>query len=111
MRLKIAVLFGGRSGEHEVSVRSAASVAAALAERYDVLPVFIDHSGRWFLRAGPAPGDGTPVFLVPEPAEEGRLRRRQDAVEVARPDLYFPGLHGTCGEDATARSLLELIGV
>jgi D-alanine-D-alanine ligase len=111
MRLKIALLFGGRSGEHEVSVRSAASVAAALAHRYDVLPVYIDRSGRWFLRASAAPGDGTPVFLAPEPAEGGRLRRRQDAGELARPDVYFPVLHGTYGEDGTVQGLLELAAV
>ncbi|HWW93951.1 MAG TPA: D-alanine--D-alanine ligase family protein [Vicinamibacteria bacterium] len=111
MRLKIAVLFGGRSGEHEVSVRSAASVAAALAGRYDVLPVYIDRAGGWFLRAGPDQQDGTPVFLAPEPAEGGRLRRRQDAVELARPDVYFPVLHGTYGEDGTVQGLLELAAV
>src|SRR5260370_11289884 len=111
MRLKIALFFGGRSGEHEVSVRSAASVAAALADRYDVVPVYIARTGRWLLQAGMVPEDGTPVFLAPEPLEGGRLRRRHDAVEVARPDVYFPVLHGTYGEDGTVQGLLELAAV
>src|SRR5258708_38811516 len=108
MRLKIALLFGGRSGEHEVSVRSAASVAAALADRYDVVPVHIDRTGRWLLQAGMVPGDGTPVFLAPEPAEGGRLRRRHDAAEVARPDVSFPVPHRTHRGDRTRQGLLAL---
>jgi D-alanine-D-alanine ligase len=111
MRIKVAVLFGGRSGEHEVSVRSAASVAAALAPRHDVLPVFLDQGGRWFLREGTSSEEGIPVFLAPDPAEGGRLRRLSDAGEVARPDVYFPVLHGTYGEDGTVQGLLELAGV
>jgi len=112
-RARIALLFGGRSGEHEVSLRSAESVAAGLVLRHDVVPVFIDPHGSWFVQAGSTPGSegGTPAFLAPSPPDGGRLRRLSDAIEIARPDVYFPVLHGTYGEDGTVQGLLELAGV
>lgn len=111
--LQIALLFGGRSGEHEVSLRSAASVAAGLAERHRVRPVLIDHEGRWFLQDGPEPRPtgGEPVFLAGVPTDEGRLRRLADASDALRPDIYFPVLHGPFGEDGTIQGLFELAGV
>lgn len=112
-RQKVALLFGGRSGEHEVSFRSAASVAAGLSPRHEVLPILIDHEGRWFLQAGPLPQPrgGVPVFLIPSPEESGRLRALPDARVVAAPDVYFPILHGPYGEDGTIQGLLELAAV
>ena len=112
-RLKVALLFGGRSGEHEVSLRSAASVAAGLRPRHDVLCVLVDKSGRWLLQEGddPRPSGGEPVFLAPAPDDGGRLRRLSDARELARPDVFFPVLHGTYGEDGTVQGLFELAAV
>jgi D-alanine-D-alanine ligase len=112
-RQKIALLFGGRSGEHEVSIRSGESVARGLSSRFDVLPVLIDHAGRWWLQPGPevAASGGAPVFMVPSPEDKGVLRRLDDASVAARPDVYFPVLHGTYGEDGTVQGLLELAGV
>src|SRR5262245_38103639 len=112
-RLSVALLFGGRSGEHEVSLRSAASVARALMKTHDVQPVLIDKSGRWLLQADvePQPSGGTPVSLAPMPGDAGRLRRLPDGAEVARPDVYFPMLHGTFGEDGTIQGLFELAAV
>jgi D-alanine-D-alanine ligase len=113
-RLKIALLFGGRSGEHEVSVRSAESVALGLSTRFDVLPVLIDHGGRWWLQpqgSAVSPTGGVPVFVVPSPEDRGALRRLDNAEVAARPDVYFPVLHGTYGEDGTIQGLLELAGV
>jgi D-alanine-D-alanine ligase len=110
-RLKVAVLFGGRSGEHEVSLVSGASVAGALSERHDVIPVLIDRQGRWLLQSTLAPEGGESVFLVPVPEERGALRRLSDASVVARPDAYFPVLHGTFGEDGTVQGLLDLAAV
>jgi D-alanine-D-alanine ligase len=112
-RLKVALLFGGRSGEHEVSLRSAASVAEGLAARYEVVCVLLDKSGRWLLQDGqrPSGSGGTPVFLAPFPDEGGCLRGLADGREHARPDVYFPVLHGTFGEDGTVQGLLELAGV
>jgi D-alanine-D-alanine ligase len=112
-RLKVAVLFGGRSGEHEVSLVSAASVAAGLRASHDVLCVLIDKAGRWLLQEGqePRPAGGEPVFLAPVPDEGGRLRRLADARELARPDVFFPVLHGPYGEDGTVQGLFELAAV
>jgi len=112
-RLKVALLFGGRSGEHEVSLRSARSVAEGLAERHDVLPLFVDKAGSWQLQApgAPRPEGGEAVFLSPSPDDLGRLRRLADARELARPDVFFPVLHGTYGEDGTVQGLFELASV
>ena len=112
-RLRVALLFGGRSGEHEVSLRSAASVAEGLRTRHDVLCVLVDKAGRWLLQEGctPRPSGGEPVFLAPSPPDAGRLRRLSDARELARPDVFFPVLHGTYGEDGTVQGLFELASV
>ena len=112
-RLKVALVFGGRSGEHEVSVRSAVSVAAALAQSHDVLALFIDKQGRWLLQPGPVPqsAGGVPVFLAPDPGDRGQLRRLDSAASAASPDIYFPVLHGTPGEDGTIQGLFELAAV
>jgi D-alanine-D-alanine ligase len=112
-RLKVAVLFGGRSGEHEVSLVSAASVARGLRESHDVACVLIDRNGSWLLQEGeePRPSGGVPVFVAPSPGDLGRLRLLDDARELVRPDVFFPVLHGTYGEDGTVQGLLELAGV
>ena len=112
-RLQVAVLFGGRSGEHEVSLVSAASVAAGLRASHDVLCVLIDKAGRWLLQEGgePRPSGGEPVFLAPVPGDGGRLRRFADAHELAHPDVFFPVLHGPYGEDGTVQGLFELAAV
>ena len=111
-RLKVALLFGGRSGEHEVSLRSGASVAAGLRRRHDVVCVLVDKAGQWLLQDGEEPraAGGEPVFLAPAPGD-GRLRRLADARELARPDIFFPVLHGPFGEDGTLQGLFELAAV
>ncbi|HUA61367.1 MAG TPA: D-alanine--D-alanine ligase family protein [Verrucomicrobiae bacterium] len=86
MKLKVAVVYGGRSGEHEVSVRSARSVMDALdPAKYEQIEYFIDKTGKW----SPAP-------IVPEPGAHPGI------------DVVFPVLHGTFGEDGTIQGLLEL---
>jgi D-alanine-D-alanine ligase len=112
-RLRVALLFGGRSGEHEVSLVSAASVATGLRAGHDVIPVLIDRAGRWLLQESgePRASGGEPVFLAPVPGDGGRLRRLADARELARPDVFFPVLHGTYGEDGTVQGLFELAAV
>lgn len=83
-RIRVAVLYGGQSGEHDVSVMSAASVMENLDEnRFEVTPVFIDRDGRW-----------------PMPMEE-----------LKKFDVAFPVLHGPMGEDGTVQGLLRLLGV
>ncbi len=89
MKLRLAVVYGGRSGEHEVSVRSAQSILAALSrDKYDVSEYVISKEGKW----NPGP-------ILPEPGGNPGI------------DVVFPVLHGTFGEDGTIQGLLELAGL
>jgi D-alanine-D-alanine ligase len=107
---RIAVLFGGRSGEHEVSVRSAASVIGALdREQYDVIPIAITKSGKWL-----PPAES--VRLLPANARQALSTETTVVVSkepgsVSGADVVFPVLHGTFGEDGTVQGLLELADV
>src|ERR1700720_4550002 len=86
MKTRVAVIYGGRSGEHEVSLRSAKSIIDAMdPEKYKVLHYLISKEGKWSPRA-----------LVPEPNGNAGI------------DVVFPILHGTFGEDGTMQGLLEL---
>ncbi len=88
-RLRVAVIYGGRSGEHEVSLNSAESIIAAMdAERYEVERILITKDGFWLPRA-----------ISPEPGANKGI------------DVVFPALHGTFGEDGTVQGLLELAGL
>lgn len=118
-RLRIGVLFGGRSGEHEVSLVSAASVIRALdPEKYEAVPIGISKDGRWLVGTGAVkmladvlksgervslPPDPTSATLVPLSPGSGHPN-----VSV---DVMFPVLHGTFGEDGTVQGLLELAGL
>ena len=127
-RLRIGVLFGGRSGEHEVSLQSARAVMAALEEAgHDVVPIGVTRQGRWLvagdplqaLSSGDAGGERS-VTMLPEPGRTGLvpLADREDDLEpLAGPppigslDVLFPVLHGTFGEDGTVQGLFELAAV
>jgi D-alanine-D-alanine ligase len=86
MKTTVAVIYGGRSGEHEISIRSAKAIMAALdRDRYDVVDYFIDQAGKW-----------SPEPILPEPGAQPEI------------DVVFPVLHGTFGEDGTVQGLLEL---
>ena len=123
-KLRVAVLFGGRSGEHDVSLMSARSVLAALdAERYEVIQVGITLDGNWLH------GEDTldsfekrefskldRVIFSPDPSNCGlyATRNTQHATLlelIATPDVFFPVLHGPFGEDGTMQGLLELADV
>lgn len=119
--LTIAVLFGGRSGEHEVSLMSARSVLGVLdRSRYNVVEIGITHTGDWLSGkdALSAFEQGTtetlaPVTLHPDPARRGLYALRltdngEQVVRVADVDVYLPVLHGTFGEDGALQGLLEL---
>ncbi len=118
-KVRVGVLFGGRSGEHEVSLASAASILQALDRaKYEVVPIGITRAGGW--RVGSAAARmlpevlerGEPVVPSVDPAGP-RLLRLGGATpsEGAAFDVVFPVLHGTFGEDGTVQGLLELAGV
>jgi D-alanine-D-alanine ligase len=121
-KLRVAVLFGGRSGEHDVSLMSARSVLAALdAERYEVIQVGITLDGNWFtgdntLEAFEKKDFSDLVSVIP-PTEPASLQslyvvkviKTGGKLEVlASVDVFFPALHGPFGEDGTLQGLLEL---
>jgi D-alanine-D-alanine ligase len=86
MKLRVAVVYGGRTGEHEVSVRSAKAIMAGMdAAKYEIIEYFIDQQGKW-----------VPRPILPEPGAQPDI------------DVVFPVLHGTFGEDGTVQGLLEL---
>ena len=139
-KLRVGILFGGRSGEHEVSLLSAASILKAIDRtKFEVVPIGITKDGHWLaagdarglleggessiarrLRAGDpeaTPGakllhEGVPTLLAPEPAEARATLAVGDAgPAAANLDVVFPVLHGTFGEDGTIQGLFELAGI
>ncbi|HYB62284.1 MAG TPA: D-alanine--D-alanine ligase family protein [Methylomirabilota bacterium] len=117
-RLRVGVLFGGRSGEHEVSLNSAASVIHELdPEKYEVVPIGITKDGRWL--AGTSAQkllpevlrSGARVALTADPNIPGLLALDERPSSAFSLDVVFPVLHGTYGEDGTVQGLLELAGV
>ena len=115
---RIAVLFGGRSAEHEVSLMSATNVVANIdAATYEVLPVFVARDGRWLASRAEGgrlttPDSGTELCLVA--GGRGRMLALEadgTARETARIDLLFPVLHGLPGEDGSVQGLAEVAGV
>jgi D-alanine-D-alanine ligase len=135
-KLRVGVVFGGRSGEHEVSLLSAASILKAIdREKFDVTPIGITKEGRWLaageargllagktearqLRAGDpeaTPGaqllsEGIPTLMAPEPRTSTELNQNQGPGGQSL-DVVFPVLHGTFGEDGTIQGLFELAGI
>jgi D-alanine-D-alanine ligase len=123
-RLKVGVLFGGRSAEHEVSILSARNVIAALdPEKFDVVPIGIARDGRWVLQSVTRllRDKGDPRFVqldtagpsVPliNHAAHCVVKTPEPEVTVDSLDVVFPVLHGPMGEDGTVQGLLELAGV
>src|SRR6202008_534917 len=139
-KLRVGFLFGGRSGEHEVSLLSAASILNAIdRSKFDVVPIGITKEGHWLaasdatnllqgntsamarrLRAGDpeaTPGarllhEGIPTLFAPEPAEGALVvKGKEDAEGQSSLDVVFPVLHGTFGEDGTIQGLFELAGI
>ncbi len=124
-RIRVAVVFGGRSSEHTISCVSAGSVLAALdRERYEVVPVGVARDGRWVLpgasqryaiEAGRLPEvtDGTAVVLPADPTSAGLVvvEPGEGTPLLAAVDVVFPLLHGPYGEDGTLQGLLEMAGV
>jgi D-alanine-D-alanine ligase len=120
-KLHVAVLFGGRSGEHEVSLMSARSVLSVLdANRYEVTQIGITHEGIWLTGENVLEKfesntmDGLlPVIVSPDPSEKGIfvLEGVSEFRKWSDVDVFFPVLHGTFGEDGTIQGLFELANV
>jgi len=122
----VAVVYGGRSSEHGISVVSAGSVISALdPDRYEVIPVGITPQGRWVLtdgdaaqmriidRAVPEVGTGTDVVLAPDPTAGGLVAVDASTAvgALGTVDVAFPVLHGRFGEDGTIQGLFEMAGI
>jgi len=116
-RLRVGILFGGRSGEHEVSLASAASVIRGLdPDKYEAVPIGITKEGHWLV-------GGAAQKMLPEVLKGGqRVVMAADPTDAAlipldrsgggqRLDVVFPVMHGTFGEDGTIQGLLDLAGL
>jgi D-alanine-D-alanine ligase len=122
-KLRIGVIFGGRSGEHEVSLRSAESIIKAMDKtKYEVVPIGITKEGRWLTsgnatamlpEAVMASTSQQQVAIIGDPTRQGLtlLEEGRDVLSSLPLDIVFPVLHGTYGEDGTIQGLLEMAGV
>ena len=127
-KLRIAVIFGGRSGEHEVSIRSARAVIEAMdASKYEVVPIAITKEGNWLapasaaellpvptqrlLSSGTRSGKKEDVAILGDPSRAGLMRLSNNGDTAEPIDVVFPVLHGTYGEDGTLQGLLEMAAV
>ncbi|MBM7867261.1 D-alanine--D-alanine ligase [Heliobacterium gestii] len=119
MKQTVAVICGGRSGEHEVSLASAQSIVNALdRSRFNVLPIGIDREGAWWM--GPAVIDnlrkgqkpyGQRVYFLPDPTCPGLVEESTSGRQLVSVDIFFPVLHGPNGEDGTIQGLFETANV
>ncbi len=116
-RLRVGVLFGGRSGEHEVSLVSAASVIRGLdPDKYEVVPIGITKEGHWLVGTGAQKmlpellRTGQRVMMTADPSDAA-LVKLDGSGGGQRLDVVFPVMHGTFGEDGTIQGLLDLAGL
>ena len=127
-KLRVGVIFGGRSGEHEVSVRSAGAIIKAIdRKKFDVVPIAITKEGKWLSPAQSTAllppevhGHLTPrsnasgdVALLGDPSHKGLISLQPDSSSTVaeKLDVVFPALHGPFGEDGTVQGLLEMADV
>jgi D-alanine-D-alanine ligase len=123
-KIRVGVIFGGRSAEHEISLASARSIMSALdKDKYEVVQIGITRDGRWIASGDPmralASGDAAdsgPAALLGDPSQRGLIRLETPArgveafrgVKLSELDVIFPVLHGPYGEDGTVQGLLDL---
>ncbi len=127
-KLRIGVIFGGRSGEHEVAIRSARSVIEATDKsKYEVVPIAITKEGNWLgpaaaiellpaetqrmLSAQKESGSRADVAILGDPSRSGLVRLDANEAATQQLDVVFPVLHGTFGEDGTLQGLLEMAAI
>ncbi|OWZ83622.1 D-alanine--D-alanine ligase family protein [Natranaerobius trueperi] len=118
-KIKIGVIFGGKSGEHEVSLKSAKSVIYALDKnKFEIIPIGIKKDGTWIsgekpleeLEKGKSFEENFSVTMMPDPTKKG-LWKLDPFEKFADIDVVFPVLHGTYGEDGTLQGFLELCDI
>jgi D-alanine-D-alanine ligase len=126
-KLRVGVIFGGRSGEHEISIRSARAIVEAIDRRkFDVVPIAITKEGKWLAPASSAQllpevvhnllpssthsatGD---IALLGDPSRKGLISLETNSHAGEKLDVVFPALHGPLGEDGTLQGLLEMADV
>jgi len=126
-KLRVGVIFGGRSGEHEISIRSARAIVEAIDRRkFDVVPIAITKQGKWLAPASSAQllpevvhnllpssthsatGD---IALLGDPSRKGLISLETNSHAGEKIDVVFPALHGPLGEDGTLQGLLEMADV
>jgi D-alanine-D-alanine ligase len=121
-KIRVGVIFGGRSSEHEVSLVSATSVIRALdKDKYVVVPVGITKDGKWLsssqtlalLKSGRGLDRMPERVLLPDPTQKGLVEFRSNGMSAAKEalDVVFPVLHGPYGEDGTIQGLLDLANI
>ena len=111
-KLRVGVIYGGRSGEHEVSIASAASIFKHLdPDRYEAVPIRIEKDGRWALTSKVPTALSAGEVLKEATTEALQTIEPTAAVSPSGIDVVFPVLHGTYGEDGTIQGLLELANV
>jgi D-alanine-D-alanine ligase len=127
---KVGIVFGGRSGEHEISIRSATTVINEIdKEKYDVIPMAINSEGHWLNPSdslGFLPGETRKLLGEPNPELSNNpigflgdtkyqgvtnLNANDDETRLTKIDVVFPVLHGTYGEDGTIQGLFEMSGI
>jgi D-alanine-D-alanine ligase len=126
-KLRVGVIFGGRSGEHEVSIRSARAIVESIdRKKFEVVPIGITKEGKWLAPAQSAqllPASVQPllpskthtatgdVALLGDPSRKGLISLDSESLNGEKLDVVFPALHGTYGEDGTLQGLLEMADV
>jgi D-alanine-D-alanine ligase len=118
-KLRVGILYGGKSGEHEVSLLSAASILKAIDRtRFDVVPIGINKQGGWLtgsaaevLLGQPAPASAATAIADAAQLPNGAPCKEIAALDGQQLDVIFPVLHGTFGEDGTIQGLFDLVGI
>jgi D-alanine-D-alanine ligase len=121
-KIKVAVLFGGVSNEHDISLISATNIINSIpSDKYEVIPVGITKKGRWLFYPGDvnmiASGrwesnpDCVPAVILPDPIYKGIFKVMDGTYSLTKIDVVFPALHGQHGEDGCIQGLLEMSGI
>ena len=121
-KTRVAVIFGGMSNEHDISLISASNVISHLdPEKYEIIPIGITRKGRWFFYPRDiscikedrweSDPDCVPAAILPDPLYRGIAKITDNRITIVKVDVVFPVLHGKFGEDGTLQGLLDMSGI